>query len=324
MNAFTMKPPSVLTAKSRSLASPGVPLVQLSCGSQDAYRYGISFGCIGGITGSLGPVPGSLFPVAQYHVTKVGRGDDALDRALCKSSMTNRPIAVVVGVGPGLGAAVARRFARGGYAVALVARSLEHLDPVHKEISDGGGSVLSVIPDVTVPDLVDEAFDRVRATLGAPEVLVYNAGAFQIAGALEISAAQFEAAWRVNCFGGFLCAQQVLPAMLERGAGTLLFTGATASRRGGARFASLAVGKFGLRALAQSLAREFGPAGIHVAHVVIDGQIDTPAVRAIFPNRETHTFLAPDALAETYWQLHVQDRTAWTLELDVRPAVEKF
>ena len=124
--------------------------------------------------------------------------------------------------------------------------------------------------------------------------------------------------------GAFYGAQQVLPAMLEAGRGTILLTGATASLRGSARFSALAVGKFGLRALAQSMAREFGPQGIHVAHVVIDGQINTPRMREMSPDREEHTMLSPEAIAETYWQLHSQDRTAWTLELDLRPSVERF
>lgn len=112
--------------------------------------------------------------------------------------------------------------------------------------------------------------------------------------------------------------------MVEAGRGTVLLTGATAAMRGGARFSALAVGKFGLRALAQSMAREFGPQGVHVAHVVIDGQIGTPRVREMFPGREDHTMLAPDAIAETYWQLYQQHPTAWTLELDLRPSVESF
>ena len=112
--------------------------------------------------------------------------------------------------------------------------------------------------------------------------------------------------------------------MVEAGRGTILLTGATASLRGSARFSALAVGKFGLRALAQSMAREFGPQGIHVAHIVIDGQINTPRMRGMASDREEHTMLSPDAIAATYWQLHIQDRTAWTLELDLRPAVESF
>ena len=124
--------------------------------------------------------------------------------------------------------------------------------------------------------------------------------------------------------GAFYAAQQVLPAMIEAERGTILLTGATASLRGSARFSALAVGKFGLRALAQSMAREFGPQGIHVAHVIIDGQINTPSARERSPEREEHTMLSPDTIAETYWQLHIQDHTAWTLELDLRPAVEGF
>jgi NAD(P)-dependent dehydrogenase (short-subunit alcohol dehydrogenase family) len=124
--------------------------------------------------------------------------------------------------------------------------------------------------------------------------------------------------------GAFYAAQQVLPAMVEAARGTVLLTGATASLRSSARFSALAVGKFGLRALAQSMAREFGPQGVHVAHVIIDGQINTPRLREISPEREDHTMLSPEAIAETYWQLYSQDHTAWTLELDLRPAVERF
>ncbi len=124
--------------------------------------------------------------------------------------------------------------------------------------------------------------------------------------------------------GAFYAAQQVLPAMVEAGRGTVVLTGATASLRGSARFSALAVGKFGLRALAQSMAREFGPQVVHVAHVVIDGQINTPRVREMRPDREEHAMLSPDAIAETYWRLYTQDPTAWTLELDLRPSVESF
>ena len=145
-----------------------------------------------------------------------------------------------------------------------------------------------------------------------------------MAGILELTPEQFEQNWKVNCFGAFLAVQQVLPAMIERGGGTILLTGATAAVRGSAKFAALAVGKFGLRALAQSLAREFGSQGIHVAHIIIDGMINTPRVRAMASEREEHTLVSPEAIAQTYWQLYQQDATAWTLELDLRPAVEKF
>jgi NAD(P)-dependent dehydrogenase (short-subunit alcohol dehydrogenase family) len=236
----------------------------------------------------------------------------------------NGQVAAILGVGPGLGAAVARRFAREGFAVALMARSEESLAGVREEIEGNGGTALPVAADATDPASVEEAFGRVRRELGDPEVFVYNAGAFQMGGILEIPPERFDECFRANCAGAFYAAQQVLPAMLEAGCGTILLTGATASLRGSARFSALAVGKFGLRALAQSLAREFGPQGIHVAHVVIDGQINTPRVGEMSPDREEHTMLSPEAIAETYWRLHSQDPTAWTLELDLRPSVESF
>ncbi|MGB3191144.1 MAG: SDR family NAD(P)-dependent oxidoreductase [Limnoraphis sp.] len=234
------------------------------------------------------------------------------------------PVAVVLGVGSGLGAAVAYQFARQGYAVALMARNLDHLTPVEQEIKQFGETAISVTVDATDIIQVAEAFAEVQAELGTPEVLIYNAGMLQIGGILELTPEQFEQSWKVNCFGAFLAAQQVLPAMVEQAKGTIIFTGATAAIRGSARFSALAVGKFGLRALAQSLAREFGTQGVHVAHVMIDGLIDTPRVREMFPQREADTLILPDAIAKTYWQLHQQSATGWTLELDIRPSVEKF
>ncbi len=234
----------------------------------------------------------------------------------------NGKVAAVLGVGPGLGAAVARRFAREGFAVALMARNEDGLSGIRQEIEGEGGTARSISADATDQPSVEKAFGRVREEVGDPEVFVYNAGAFQMGGILEIPPDKFDECFRANCAGAFYAAQQVLPAMVEAGRGTILLTGATASLRGSARFAALAVGKFGLRALAQSMAREFGPQGIHVAHVVIDGQINTPRVRERYSDREEHTMLSPDAIAETYWQLHSQDRTARTLELDLRPSVE--
>lgn len=238
--------------------------------------------------------------------------------------MSESKVAVVLGVGPGLGAAVARRFASQGFTLGLMARSEEKLTPIQIEIEKDGGTALAISADATDPASVTSAFAKVKQKLGTPEVFVYNTGAFQMGGILEITPEQFEDNWKANCFGAFLGAQQVLPAMVERGRGTILFTGATAALKGSARFAGLAVGKFGLRALAQSLAREFGPQGIHIAHIIIDGMIDTPRVRGMAPDRENHTLVSPESIAETYWQLYLQDATAWTLELDLRPAVEKF
>jgi NAD(P)-dependent dehydrogenase (short-subunit alcohol dehydrogenase family) len=233
-------------------------------------------------------------------------------------------VAVILGAGPGLGAAIARRFAREDFAVGLMARREESLSVAREEIEDANGTGMAVETDATDAESMVQAFDHVREGLGDPEVFVYNAGAFQMGSILNLTPEQFDDCFRANCSGAFYGAQQVLPAMLEKGGGTIILTGATASLRGSANFAALATGKFGLRALAQSMAREFGPQGIHVAHVVIDGQINTPQLRESQPDREESTTLSPDAIAETYWQLHTQDPRAWTLELDLRPAVEKF
>jgi NAD(P)-dependent dehydrogenase (short-subunit alcohol dehydrogenase family) len=236
----------------------------------------------------------------------------------------NGRVAAVLGVGPGLGASVAHRFAREGFAVALMARSEESVAGAREEIESDGGTALPVPTDATDPASIASAFETIRADLDDAEVFVYNAGAFEMGGILEIEPERFDECFRANCAGAFYAAREVLPAMVERGRGTILLTGATAALRGSARFSALAVGKFGLRALAQSMAREFGPQGVHVAHVIIDGQINTPRVRGMYPDREEHTMLSSDAIAETYWQLHSQDPTAWTLELDLCPSVERF
>ena len=236
----------------------------------------------------------------------------------------NGEVAVILGVGPGLGAAVARRFAREGFAVGLLARGEEGLAAVQEEIEGAGGTAFATLADATDAASVVSAFEEVREKLGDPEVFVYNAGAFQMGGILDLSPEQFDDCFRANCSGAFYGAQQVLPTMVSRERGTIILTGATAALRGSANFAVLATGKFGLRALAQSMAREFGPQGVHVAHVIIDGQINTPRLREAQPDREESTILSPDAIAETYWQLHTQDPSAWTLELDLRPALENF
>ena len=235
-----------------------------------------------------------------------------------------RDLAVVVGAGPGLGAAVAERFAAGGCSIALAARSAHHRDPILERIHGTGGHAQGFDCDTGNPTSVRTTFALIRKSLGDAAVLIYNAGSYAPGGILELDPERFEVAWRANCYGGFLTAREVLPAMVKRRRGTILFTGATASLRGGARFAGLAVGKFGLRALAQSMAREFAPQGVHVAHFVVDGQIGTPVARERQPERAAQTFLAPAAIAETYWQVHRQDSSAWSLEVDLRPHVESF
>jgi NAD(P)-dependent dehydrogenase (short-subunit alcohol dehydrogenase family) len=233
-------------------------------------------------------------------------------------------VALVVGAGPGLGAAVARRFARGGFDLGLVSRREETTRPLAAELERAGGRALAIAADATDARSIAAGFERLRRVLGDPEVLVYNAGAFVPGTVAEVSVAQFESAWRANCLGGFVAVKEALPAMVARGRGTILFTGATASYQGAAGYSCLVVGKWGLKGLALSLAREVGRLGVHVAHVAIDGQIGTPGARADEPGRAAETFLAPEAIAETYWQIHVQDRTAWALDVDLRPAVEEF
>ncbi|KAK9806207.1 hypothetical protein WJX72_005341 [[Myrmecia] bisecta] len=235
--------------------------------------------------------------------------------------------AVVVGVGPGLGAAVARRFGKEGYKVAVLSRDLQKLQPVVQQIEQEGGQALAVPCDAGKPEDVQRAFKQINDTLGPAEVLVYNAGpgfAWPPPGVLDVKPEDLASAFAIGTTGALVAAQQVLPAMLEAKKGTILFTGATASLRGGPKFIRLACPKFALRALAQSIAREVQPQGVHVAHVIVDGQIYLPTSRDRFPDRPTETFLDPDAMADTYWHLHQQHPTSWTHELDLRPSTEKW
>jgi NAD(P)-dependent dehydrogenase (short-subunit alcohol dehydrogenase family) len=230
-----------------------------------------------------------------------------------------KEVALVVGVGPGLGAALARRFAQGGLAVAMAARNPDKLDALAREV---GGRAYAC--DAADAASVDRLFEQVERDLGAPTVAIYNAGAYAPGAVVDIQAAEFERCWRILCLGGFLVGQRAARSMAAAGRGTILFTGATASLRGAANFANLAVGKFGLRAVVQSTARELGPKGIHVAHVVIDGQIRSERYAHLEKERPPDGLLDPAAIAESYWHLHQQPRSAWTLELDLRPWVEKF
>ena len=233
------------------------------------------------------------------------------------------PVAAVLGVGPGLGAALARRFAR-GYAVAINARSAEYLYSLAAEIRAAGGQVLEVPADIGDRAQVEAAFKLIRERLGPPEVLLYNAGSGTWGTIAEITPEQYEHAWRVNAYGAFLSAKAVAPDMIARGRGVMLFTGATAGVKAGPRSVAFGPAKFALRGLAQSLARDLGPKGIHVAWINVDGAIDIPGRRERFPQLQEEDLLKPDAIAETYWHLAHQDRSAWTMELEVRPFKEKF
>jgi len=223
---------------------------------------------------------------------------------------TSKPVALVVGVGPGLGAALARRLAREGMAVAIASRRGDRLASLAKET---GARAYGC--DATVETAVDDLFSAVERDLGLPNLVVFNAGGFTRKAVTELSVGDVETCWRNCSLGGLLVTRAAARAMLPGRSGTILLTGATAALRGSAQFAAFAMGKFGLRALAQSLARELGPQGIHVAHVIIDGSIGENA---------EETRLAPSAIADGYWHLHSQAKSAWTQELDLRPWAEKF
>jgi NAD(P)-dependent dehydrogenase (short-subunit alcohol dehydrogenase family) len=232
-------------------------------------------------------------------------------------------VAVVVGVGPGTGAALARRFAQ-GYRVALVARSTDYLRTIANEIRAAGAEVLEAPADVGNFSEVAGAFAAIREKLADPDVLLYNAGSGVWGTIVDITPAQYEASWRVNALGAFLCAKEVAPAMIARGHGVMLFTGATAGVKAGPRSIAFGPAKFAMRGLAQSLARDLGPRGIHVAWINIDGGIDIPRVRQGNPHFKDEDLLKPAAIADTYWHLAHQDRSSWTMELELRPFKEKF
>jgi len=234
-----------------------------------------------------------------------------------------KPVAVVVGVGPGTGAALARRFAK-GYRIALVARSADYLKTLAAEIRADDAEVLEAPADVGNFSEVAGAFAAIREKLAEPELLLYNAGSGVWGTIVDITPEQYEAAWRVNALGAFLCAKEVVPAMVAAGHGVILFTGATAGVKAGPRSIAFGPAKFAMRGLAQSLARDLGPRGIHVAWINIDGGIDIPRVRRGNPHFKDEDLLKPEAIADTYWHLAHQHPSAWTMELELRPFKEKF
>ena len=232
----------------------------------------------------------------------------------------NRAVCVIVGVGPGNGAATARRFSAEGYAVALLARSTDYSSQLAAELEGSRAYAC----DVTDADQIRDAFTAIRVDLGEVDTLNYNAGSGVFGSIEDTTAADFETAWRINALGAFVAAGEVIPAMKEAGRGNIIFTGATASLRGGGNFATFASAKAAQRSLAQSMARHLGPSGLHVAIVIVDGVIDLPRTREMMPDRPDDAFLAPDAIADTIYRLTQQDRSAWTFELDVRPYSESW
>ncbi len=226
------------------------------------------------------------------------------------------PTVVIAGVGPGLGAALARRFSADGGRVGLLARSADYLARLTKENPER--QLLPLPTDLSQPAQVKQAFAKVREAFGPVDTLICHASASAWKGIADVTAEEFEHAWRVTTLGAFLCCQEVVPGMIERGRGVILFTGATSAIRGRAGAVDFSSAKFGLRGLADSLARELWPKGIHVAHVVIDGVIGEPGATSAEPQ------LDPDAIAQSYWALAQQEWSAWTFELDLRPHREEF
>jgi len=238
--------------------------------------------------------------------------------------------AIVVGVGPpkGLGAAIARRFARERFRVTVMGRSPEKVGATLQDLQRTGAAAEAVVGDVTDEALVRRVVAAADLPAAPLEAAIFNAGGNWPKSFLEMDAAFLEDMWRVNALAGFFFAKAALEAMLPRGRGVLIFTGATASLRGRAKFGSFASAKAALRALAQSAAREFGPQGIHVAQVIVDGAIDGDRINTFLPGlkaaRGADGLLDPDGIAENFWQLYAQPRNAWTHELDVRPWVEPW
>jgi NAD(P)-dependent dehydrogenase (short-subunit alcohol dehydrogenase family) len=239
--------------------------------------------------------------------------------------------AIVVGVGAeaGLGAALCRRFAKGGLHVVVAGRTVARIEAVVQTIRGAGGSASAVETDTTREDHVLRLFDAAERELGAvPDLVAYNAGNNQFADFRKTEVKLFEDMWRVACLGGFLVGREAARRMVPTGKGTVLFTGASGSIRGRPGFAHFAAAKAGLRMIAQAMAREFAPQGIHVAHVIIDGGINGERLKSFVPDfvkaKGDGGLLDIDAIAETYWQIHIQHPTAWTQEVDLRPFKEPF
>jgi len=240
-------------------------------------------------------------------------------------------VALLAGAGDAIGAAVARRLAAGGCSVCVARRDVEKSRNVVQEITASGGIARAVGTDVRSEEAVQALFAQVEAEMGPVGVCLFNAGANVKSPLTETSAKLFFKAWELACYGGFLTGREAARYMVPRGRGTILFTGATASVRGGSGFSAFAAAKFGLRAVAQSMARELAPKNIHVAHLIIDGAIDSEAIhRRLSAATGAVPDLAPDSLiqtssvAEAYWALHSQPRDGWTHELDLRPYSERW
>ncbi|MBX9404070.1 SDR family oxidoreductase [Pseudomonas baetica] len=242
--------------------------------------------------------------------------------------MNNKKVVLVVGAGDATGGAIAKRFAREGFIACVTRRSADKLHPLVESILAEGGEAHGFACDARKEEDVIALIEDIETRLGPIEVFVFNIGANVPCSILEETARKYFKIWEMACFSGFLNAREVAKRMVTRQRGTILFTGATAGLRGASGFAAFAGAKHGIRALAQSMARELGPMNIHVAHVVVDGAIDTDFIRNSFPekyaSKDHDGILNPEHIAENYWYLHSQPRDAWTFELDLRPWNERW
>ena len=242
--------------------------------------------------------------------------------------MTAKKAILVIGAGDATGGAIARRFAREGYVACVTRRSEDKLQPLVNEIRASGGEAHGFGSDARKEDEMIGLIEKIERDIAPIEVAVFNIGANVRFGITETTARVYQKVWEMACFSGFLMGREAAKVMLPRGRGPIIFTGATSSLRGREGFAAFAGAKHALRALAQSMARELWPKGIHVAHPVIDGAIDTEFIRSNFPERyemkAQQGILSPDSIAEAYWQIHMQPRDAWTHETELRPWMENW
>ncbi|WP_043312063.1 SDR family oxidoreductase [Pseudomonas sp. ML96] len=243
-------------------------------------------------------------------------------------SENNKKVVLVIGAGDATGGAIAKRFAREGYVACVTRRSADKLQPLVDEIRAAGGEAHGFASDARKEEEVAALVEGIERDIGPIEAFVFNIGANVPCSILDETARKYFKIWEMACFSAFLSGQAVARRMVTRGRGTILFTGATAGLRGASHFAAFAGAKHGVRALAQSMARELGPRNIHVAHVVVDGAIDTAFIRDTFPDiyarKDQDGILDPEHIADNYWFLHAQPRDAWTFELDLRPWMEKW
>lgn len=241
---------------------------------------------------------------------------------------SNQKVALIIGAGDATGGAIAKRFAKGGYISCMTRRNADKLQPLIDEIAQAGGTAYGFASDARKEQQVIQLIEEIENNIGEIEVLVFNIGANVPCSILEETARKYFKIWEMACFSAFLTGREVAKRMVSRQRGTLIFTGATAGLRGAAYFSAFAGAKHALRALAQSMARELGPQNIHVAHVVVDGAIDTDFIKNSFPDlyekKDQDGILNPEHIAENYWHLAQQPRDAWTHELDLRPWMEKW